>query len=83
MSEQERRALYFRLTGKLASSNFRLYEKFCMGFDEGVAAEREACAQVCDERSAYYRAGDDDRLDSRRAIACGACAAAIRARGQS
>lgn len=44
MSDQERRALYFRLTGKLPSTNFRLYDKFCMGFAQGVAAEREKVA---------------------------------------
>lgn len=51
-------------------------------YEAGRTAERNECAKVCEERSAYYDSGDDDRPDSRRAIAAKACAAAIRARGK-
>ena len=43
-----------------------------------VAAERERCAKLCEERADYYDNGDDDRPGSRRAIACKACASVIR-----
>ena len=43
---------------------------------EEVAAEREACAKVCDELAAGVPDNDTD------SDAIGACAAAIRARGQ-
>jgi hypothetical protein len=41
-----------------------------------AAAEREACAKVCDERVGYWQR-DDNRRDEDES-----CAAAIRARGQ-
>ena len=43
-----------------------------------VAAEREACAKVCDFEVARLTAIDEPRA----ALAVGICAAAIRARGQ-
>ena len=43
-----------------------------------VLAEREACAKACDDRAAYYHAGDDDGPVTRRGIACEACASVIR-----
>lgn len=43
-----------------------------------VEAEREACAKACDERAAYYHAGDDDGPNTRRGMACEACASVIR-----
>lgn len=50
-----------------------------MAVGAAVEAEvRERCANLCDERAAYYDAGDADRPDSRRAIACQACASVIR-----
>src|SRR5690606_40456251 len=42
-----------------------------------VLAEREACARACDDRAAYYHAGDDDGPVTRRGIACEACASVI------
>ena len=44
----------------------------------GAAAEREACAKVCDDLSAHYWA-KDDAIES---VNCEECATAIRARGQ-
>jgi hypothetical protein len=41
----------------------------------GVAAEREACAKVCDERAAAHPMGSDEQCEAED------CAAAIRARG--
>ena len=43
-----------------------------------VEAEREACAKACDDRAAYYHAGDDDGPNTRRGMACEACASVIR-----
>ena len=43
-----------------------------------IAAEREACAKVCDDLSAHYWA-KDDAIES---VNCEECATAIRARGQ-
>ena len=43
-----------------------------------VLAEREACAKACDDRAAYYHAGDDDGPNTRRGMACEACASVIR-----
>ncbi len=45
-----------------------------------AAAEREACAKVCEERAAYYDQGDDDGPESRRGRSAKSCAAAIRTR---
>ena len=41
-----------------------------------VLAEREACAQVCDERAAKSPMGSDEQCEAED------CAAAIRARGE-
>ena len=41
-----------------------------------AAAEREACAQVCDERAAKSPMGSDEQCEAED------CAAAIRARGK-
>ncbi len=41
-----------------------------------AAAEREACAKVCDERAATAPIGSDEQCEAED------CAAAIRARGQ-
>jgi hypothetical protein len=41
-----------------------------------AAAEREACAKVCDERAAAHPMGSDEQCEAED------CAAAIRARGQ-
>ena len=38
----------------------------------------EACAKICEERSAYYDSGDDDAPGSRRSGACQNCADVIR-----
>jgi len=40
----------------------------------------ELCAKICEERAAYYEAGDDDAPVSRRASACQNCADVIRHR---
>jgi hypothetical protein len=52
-----------------------------MAIDEAVAAEREACANVCDELIApdIYSDTDVSMWD----VTCIHCAAAIRARGQT
>jgi len=50
-----------------------------MLIDEAVAAEREACAKVCDDKHDTWRW--DDEADS--ASGPRDCAAAIRARGQA
>ncbi len=64
----------------VARDEFQRFARAC--YEAGRTAEREKCAEVCEERSAYYDSGDDDRPDSRHAIAAKACAAAIRARGK-
>ncbi len=48
-----------------------------------AAAEREACAKVCEERAAYYDQGDDDGPESRRGRSAKSCADAIRARSNT
>ena len=48
----------------------------CVAVREAVAAEREACAKVCDERAATAPIGSDEQCEAED------CAAAIRARGQ-
>ena len=42
-----------------------------------AAAEREACAQVCDKRAADYRMGFEEKYEAQ------ACAYDIRARGEA
>ena len=49
------------------------------GFEDGAAAEREACAKVCIEQADDWRA----QLDRNYVDACSDCAAAIRARGET
>ena len=48
----------------------------CVIVREAVAAEREACAKVCDERAAAHPMGSDEQCEAED------CADAIRARGQ-
>ena len=48
-----------------------LWDMMQMAIDEAVAAEREACAKVCDE------------MDHNGVMIAADCAAAIRARGQA
>jgi hypothetical protein len=48
----------------------------CVIVREAVAAEREACAKVCDERAAVHPMGSDEQCEAED------CAAAIRARAQ-
>ena len=48
----------------------------CVAVREAVAAEREACAKVCDERAAAHPMGSDEQCEAED------CAAAIRARGR-
>ena len=48
----------------------------CVAIREAVAAEREACAKVCDERAATAPIGSDEQCEAED------CAAAIRAKGQ-
>ena len=51
-----------------------LWDMMQMAIDEAVAAEREACAKVCDERAKLW---PDEGGDA------GTCAVYIRARGQA
>ena len=53
--------------------------------DVAVAAEREACAKVCDETLAqhYMKQTIPERDESLFLAVCADCAAAIRARGQA
>lgn len=45
MTEQERRALFFKATGMLyCHSPMWVYQAFC----KGIEYEREECAKVCD-----------------------------------
>jgi len=75
MTEQERRALFHKATGKVSAHAHFEYSMFCKGMD----VEREACAKVCDivsdqaaqEQSFWGIAAAEN------------CADAIRARGQS
>ena len=55
MDEQQRRGLFTKLTGKLASVEGGMYRGFCAGignspifeaFEEGQKQEREACAKA-------------------------------------
>jgi hypothetical protein len=57
-----------------------LWDMMQMAIDEAVAAEREACAKVCDELIApdVYSDTDISMWD----VTCMDCAAAIRARGE-
>jgi hypothetical protein len=48
----------------------------CVAVREAVAAEREACAKVCDERAKSAPMGSDEQCEAED------CAAGIRARGQ-
>ena len=76
MTEQERRALFFKVTGQVYSmTSMGIYSSFCKGLEAGYEAgrkdENEACAKVCeDSRDAYDGNGE---------IASG-CAHDIRAR---
>ncbi len=54
MSEQQRRALFFRLTGALASRNLPLYRAFCIGFEQGLAVEREWQGLMNEERKGIF-----------------------------
>ena len=53
-----------------------LAERFAGRLKEERANEREACAQVCDERAAKSPMGSDEQCEAED------CAAAIRARGE-
>lgn len=60
----------------VSDSDWQALERFFhAAYAAGVNAEREACAQVCDDRDM----GDCNRED----MEARACAAAIRARGQA
>ncbi len=69
MTEQERRALFFKVTGKVSAHAHFEYSMFCKGMD----AEREECAKVCDRGDPMVKA----------AMTQFECAAAIRARGKN
>ena len=56
-----------------------IFELMARMIEEAVAAEREACAKVCDDKHDTWRW--DDEADS--ASGPRDCAAAIRARGQA
>lgn len=50
MTEQERRALFFKVTGQVYSlSPMGVYSAFCKGLEAGAAAEREACAKALED----------------------------------
>ena len=79
--EQQRRGLFTKLTGRLASSAPKLYEVFCLGlgnrpifsaFEDGRRQEREACAKLCESEDV---APSDDAVGVQMIIA-----AKIRAR---
>lgn len=60
----------------ISDSDWEALERFFQAaYAAGAAAEREACAQVCDDRDM----GDCNRED----MEARACAAAIRERGQA
>lgn len=77
MTEQERRALFFKVTGQVyALTSMSVYSAFCKGLEAGAAAEREACALICDHEM-------DNALNLSMKVAAGNCADKIRAREQS
>lgn len=49
MTEQEKRARFFKKTGRLATTATVEYQAFLWGIEFGVEAEREACAALCGE----------------------------------
>jgi hypothetical protein len=67
MTEQERRALFYKATGKVSEHSHFEYSMFCKGMD----VEREECAKVCDKEQEEW-GWDADVVDA---------AGAIRARG--
>lgn len=73
----ERLERFAALVAKAATeeANRRANGSWTLMCEKMVAAEREACAKVCDEAYIFY----DDAVDSR---TLEICAAAIRARGQ-
>lgn len=80
MTEQQRRSLYFSVTGRVATLNPFEYFIFCKGMD----VEREACAKVCEEdlRDVYIQQNKTVQEEMLLFAAIADCANAIRARGQ-
>jgi hypothetical protein len=48
MTEQEKRARFFKKTGRLATTATVEYQAFLWGIEFGVEAEREACARIAE-----------------------------------
>jgi len=70
MNEQQRRGLFTKLTGKLASVEGGMYRGFCAGignvpvfeaFETGKKQEREACKEACVDLSHHFPAGSRER----------------------
>lgn len=82
-----------RFAALVAEAAIKDAPDYKMGYADGVAVEREACAKVCEEEAmrcekAAQRAVEDGEHDEVSAIRSTAwkisvCAAAIRARGQA
>lgn len=77
-----------RVTAHLASPIHEVEEWARLAWSAAIAAEREACAKVCDERAKKHRETFTDDIGESYQLGhatdeANACAAAIRARGAS